>query len=169
MNCSNRAVYGVCARGRDRQIAARESARGTSVALKQALNLYDSYQSSIGECDEQLARVLGKLAAHDGPPADPPNSGRGRPVKVPTFDLGTALYRTCDVDLTRIDGIDVVTALNMVAGASQRVANRLAQSPRMVVVAAGKAPRHWELTIAACPLGSVRPKPSAPRPINWRV
>ena len=79
-------------------------------ALKQALKLYDSYQSSIGECDEQLARVLGKL---------------GRPVKVPTFDLGTALYRTCGVDLTRIDGIGSLL------------------SPLV---------------------GSVRPKPSAPRP-----
>jgi transposase len=84
-------------------------------SLKQALNLYDSYQSSIGECDEQLARVLGKLASYDEPPADPPKSGRGRPVKAPKFDLRTALYRTCGVDLTRIDGIDVGTALKMIA------------------------------------------------------
>lgn len=84
-------------------------------SLKQALHLYDSYQSSIAECDEQLARVLGKLASHDEPPADPPKSGRGRPVKVQKFDLRTALYRTCGVDLTRIDGIDVGTALKMIA------------------------------------------------------
>lgn len=84
-------------------------------SLKQALHLYDSYQSSIAECDEQLARVLGKLATHDEPPQDPPKSGRGRPVKVKKFDLRTALYRTCGVDLTRIDGIDVGTALTMIA------------------------------------------------------
>jgi transposase len=84
-------------------------------SLKQAVNLYDSYQTSIGECDEQLARVLGKLASHDEPPADPPKSGRGRPVKVQKFDLRTALYRTCGVDLTRIEGIDVGTALKMIA------------------------------------------------------
>jgi hypothetical protein len=34
---------------------------------KQAENLYDSYQTSIAECDEQLARVLVRLACHDDP------------------------------------------------------------------------------------------------------
>lgn len=84
-------------------------------ALKQALHLYDSYQSSIAECDEQLARLLGRLACYNEPPKDPPRSGRGRPMKAPKFDLRTALYRTCGVDLTRIDGIDVGTALKMIA------------------------------------------------------
>lgn len=84
-------------------------------ALKQAVNLYDSYQGSIAECDEQLARVLGRLAVHEEPPRDPPKSGRGRPRKVVQFDLRTALYRACGVDLTRIEGIDVGTALKVVA------------------------------------------------------
>lgn len=83
-------------------------------ALKQAVNLYDSYQTSIAECDAQLAQVLGSLAIHDDAP-EPPKSGRGRPVKVEKFDLRKALYRVCGVDLTRIDGIDVGTALKMVA------------------------------------------------------
>src|ERR1017187_9817194 len=54
-------------------------------ALKQAVSLYDSYEISIAECDEQLARVLGRLAVHDDAP-EPPKSGRGRPVKVEKFD-----------------------------------------------------------------------------------
>jgi transposase len=83
-------------------------------ALKQAVNLYDSYQSSIAECDAQLAQVLGRLAVHDDAP-EPPKSGRGRPVKVEKFDLRKALYRACGVDLTRIEGIDVGTALTMIA------------------------------------------------------
>jgi transposase len=83
-------------------------------ALKQAVNLYDSYQTSIAECDAQLAQVLGSLAIHDDAP-EPPKSGPGRPVKVEKFDLRKALYRVCGVDLTRIDGIDVGTALKMVA------------------------------------------------------
>src|ERR1039457_2693258 len=37
-------------------------------ALKQAVNLYDSYQTSIAECDSQLAEVLGLLAIHDDSP-----------------------------------------------------------------------------------------------------
>jgi transposase len=83
-------------------------------ALKQAVNLYDSYQTSIAECDVQLAQVLGRLAVHDDAP-EPPKSGRGRPVKVEKFDLRKALYRACGVDLTRIQGIDVGTALTMIA------------------------------------------------------
>jgi transposase len=83
-------------------------------ALKQAVSLYDSYQTSIAECDEQLAQVLGRLAVHDDAP-EPPKSGRGRPVKVEKFDLRKALYRACGVDLTRIEGIDVGTALTMIS------------------------------------------------------
>lgn len=45
-------------------------------SLKQAVNLYDSYQASIAECDEQLARVLGRLASHEEPPVDPPKGDR---------------------------------------------------------------------------------------------
>jgi transposase len=84
-------------------------------ALKQAVSLYDSYQSSIAECDAQLAEVLARLATFDDAP-EPPKSGRGRrAVKVEKFDLRKALYRTCGVDLTRIEGIDVGTALTMIA------------------------------------------------------
>ncbi len=84
-------------------------------ALKQAVKLYDSYQNSIAECDEELACVLDRLAEHEIP-ADPPRSGLGRPrIKVQKFDLRRALYRACGVDLTRIDGIDVGTAMTMIA------------------------------------------------------
>jgi transposase len=84
------------------------------IALKQAVNLYDSYQSSIAECDAQLAQVLGRLAVHDDAP-ESPKSGRGRPAKVEKFDLCKALYRACGVELTRIEGIGVGTALTMIA------------------------------------------------------
>jgi transposase len=84
-------------------------------ALKQAVSLYDSYQTSIAECDAQLAQVLSRLAVHDDAP-EAPKSGRGRrPVKIEKFDLRKALYRACGVDLTRIEGIDVGTALTMIA------------------------------------------------------
>jgi transposase len=82
---------------------------------KQAVNLYDSYQASIAECDDQLARVLERLAMYDEPAANPPKRGRGRPPKVEKLDLRKALFRACGVDLTRIEGIDVGTALTMIA------------------------------------------------------
>jgi transposase len=84
-------------------------------ALKQAVSLYDSYQGSIAECDAELARVLRGLAVHEASPRDPPKGGAGRPRKAEPFDLRTALYRACGVDLTRIEGIDVGTALKVVA------------------------------------------------------
>lgn len=83
--------------------------------LKQAVNLYDSYRAAIAECEAELARVLEQLAEHDAP-VEAPRSGRGRPrTKIPPFDLRKALYRVCGVDLTRIDGVDVGTAMTMIA------------------------------------------------------
>jgi hypothetical protein len=67
------------------------------------------------ECDEQIGTVLGRLASTDDLPPDPPKSGRGRPVKVQKFELRNALYRTCGVDLTRIEGISGATALKVIA------------------------------------------------------
>ena len=40
---------------------------------------------------------------------------RGRARNAPKFDLRTQLFKMCGVDLTRIDGIDVTTALAVVS------------------------------------------------------
>ena len=82
-------------------------------ALKQALALYDAYGQSLAECDQQLATVLAGLACHEAP-TEPPQR-RGRPRNLTRFDLRAALFRTCGVDLTRIDGIDTGTALKVIA------------------------------------------------------
>jgi transposase len=75
-------------------------------ALKQAVNLYDLYQTAIAECEVQLTRVLGRLASHDDSPVPPRNTWRHSST-VEKDDLRKALCRTCGVDLTLIDGIDV--------------------------------------------------------------
>ena len=82
-------------------------------SLKQALSLYDAYGQAIAECDQQLALVLGRLARYNVAVA-PPNR-RGRPRNVARFDLRRALHCVCGVDLTRVDGIDVATALKVIA------------------------------------------------------
>jgi transposase len=86
-------------------------------SLRQAVSLYDSYQARIAECDERLAQVLGTLASFELPsePSTPTKRGRGRPVKADTFDLRKALHMACGVDLTQIDGIEVGTALKVIA------------------------------------------------------
>ena len=56
---------------------------------------------------------LRRLHAHDGEPAKGKKRGRAR--NAPKFDLRTQLFQMCGVDLTRIDGIDVTTALVVVS------------------------------------------------------
>lgn len=82
-------------------------------ALQQAVALYDAYRAAVMECDARLAQVLEHLACHDAPVE--PARQRGRPRNAAAFDLRTALFRVCGVDLTRIDGIATTTALKVVA------------------------------------------------------
>jgi transposase len=82
-------------------------------ALKQAVSLYDAYDSALEECDRQLQGQLERLFVHEAPPQ--PERKRGRPRNAAKFDLRTALLRVCGVDLTRIDGIETHTALKVIA------------------------------------------------------
>jgi transposase len=81
-------------------------------ALKQALALYDAYGERLLECDRQLQQMLGPLQKHAGEARKPKR--RSQPKNAPAFDLRTYLYGLCGVDLTRIDGIDVTTALKVI-------------------------------------------------------
>jgi transposase len=82
-------------------------------ALKQALALFDFYATQLAECDREIEAQLQCLAIHDGTPAQGKKRGRAR--NAPKFDLRERLFRMCGVDLTRIDGIDVTTALAVVS------------------------------------------------------
>lgn len=82
-------------------------------ALKQAITLYDAYDAAVAECDRQIQAQLERLYRHAAPPE--PERKRGRPRNPTTFDLRTALLRTCGVDLTRINGIETTTALKVIA------------------------------------------------------
>ena len=82
-------------------------------ALRQAVELFDVYGQKLAECDRELERMLALLGHHDGDPGKPKR--RGRAKNAPRFDVRTALFRACGVDLTRIDGIDTTTALKVIA------------------------------------------------------
>lgn len=82
-------------------------------ALKQALALFDFYTSQLAECDQEIEAQLESLAVHQGSPAKGKKRGRAR--NAPKFDLRERLFQMCGVDLTRIDGIDVTTALVVVS------------------------------------------------------
>ncbi len=89
-------------------------------ALKQALDAFDFGQTQVAECDVQIEVQLQQLQTHVGEPAKGKKRSKAR--NAPKFDLRAQLYRMCGVDLTRIDGIDVTTALAVVSevGADMR-------------------------------------------------
>ena len=82
-------------------------------ALKQALALFDFYTAQLAECDGEIERQLHSLHSHDGTPA--PGKKRSRARNAPKFDLRSQLFQMCGVDLTRIDGIDVTTAMTVLS------------------------------------------------------
>lgn len=82
-------------------------------ALKQALDMFDFITGQLIECDAQIEAQLIRLHRHDGTPGK--GKKRTRPRNAPSFDLRTRLFNMCGVDLTRIDGIDVTTALAVLA------------------------------------------------------
>jgi len=82
-------------------------------ALKQALAAFDFVGTQLSECDGEIEQQLQRLQTHDGEPAKGKQRGRSR--NAPKFDLRTQLFKMCGVDLTRIDGIDVTTALAVIS------------------------------------------------------
>lgn len=82
--------------------------------LKQAVELYDFYTQQIKACDDELETKYHTFEC----PIDleqnplPPARQRPRPGKdnAPDFDLRNELYQMAGVDLTQIDGVNVLTA-----------------------------------------------------------
>jgi transposase len=82
-------------------------------ALKQALAGFDFCGTQLAECDSEIEQRLGALHAHEGSPAKGKKRSKSR--NAPRFDVREHLFKVCGVDLTRIDGIDVSTALVIVS------------------------------------------------------
>jgi len=84
--------------------------------LKQAVELYDFYQTKLADCDQQIEAHLKTVADHrkDQEPLNP--KGQSKPKgNAPAFNVRAQLYRITGSDLTRIDGIDAYTALKIVS------------------------------------------------------
>jgi transposase len=91
--------------------------------LRQVLEAYDFYQKQIAACDQELAKYTAAVASREIPEKQdlpegarlllstkPPRRSKSPKKNRPRFDLAAELQRTMGVDLTRIDGIDAVTA-----------------------------------------------------------
>jgi transposase len=85
--------------------------------LQQEVEMYDIYQRRIAECDQQLQKHLAGFADTVPPRAkEEPQKKKGRQNKNnPQFHLADELQRITGVDLTRIDGIDVMVAQTLVS------------------------------------------------------
>jgi hypothetical protein len=85
--------------------------------LQQPIEMYDAYQLRISECDLQLQKHLASLA--DKVATHSPEDKKKKKAKLtknaPRFELSGELQRIAGVDLTRIDGIDVVTAQTLLS------------------------------------------------------
>lgn len=86
--------------------------------LEQALALFDTFHVKIQECDQRLALHLRQFESKAEPDTltlSPKRSSVSRRKNQPHFDLRTELYRLTGVDLTRIDGIDAMTAFTVLS------------------------------------------------------
>lgn len=81
-------------------------------SLKQAVELYDVYNEKLKACEieieQQLARFSAKISIEENPL--PPRKKNSRPKNHPEKDIRSELYQISGVDLTEIEGVDVITA-----------------------------------------------------------
>ncbi len=82
-------------------------------ALQQAVTLYEVYQAQIAACDAQIEQYLASCTAATSEAPPTPGKPRQRTGNPFHFDAHAQLYRLTGVDLTRIDGIDSVSALTI--------------------------------------------------------
>jgi transposase len=81
-------------------------------SMRQAVELYDQYSRHIELCDMELEKNYSVIKCQkSGCQLPPLPKKRVKKIKdKPQFELRTYLYELCGVDLTDIDGIDVLTA-----------------------------------------------------------
>src|ERR1700730_11110101 len=85
--------------------------------LQQEVAMYDTYQQRIAECDQQLQEHLTSFAnIIPLQPEEEHKRKKTKPAKnAPRFELRSELQRISGVDLTRIDGIDVMVAQTLIS------------------------------------------------------
>ncbi len=85
--------------------------------LRQSLKLYETYQREIAECDRAIQAHMQTFDNKIDARADPlPGRKGSKPSgNAPQFDLHSELYRITGVDLTSVDGIDVMTASTVIS------------------------------------------------------
>jgi len=84
-------------------------------ALKQALELFDTYQQKIKECDTQRQLVLTAFEKVADATELAPKPSPSRRKNQPYFDARTLLYQIVGIDLTATDGLQTSSVLTIIA------------------------------------------------------
>jgi transposase len=83
-------------------------------ALKQAVELFKTYQTKIADCDKQIEVDLAKFDKRSSQKQLPLKS-RSRRKNQPHFDARTLLYEMVGTDLTAIDGLSSSSVLTILS------------------------------------------------------
>jgi transposase len=85
-------------------------------ALTQSLELYDTYQAKMLDCDRKLESLMSALSDKAAKPIGKLSRPRvkTKQVNAPSFDVRAALYGVIGVDLTEIHGLGPSLALKLV-------------------------------------------------------
>jgi len=84
-------------------------------ALKQAVELFETYQTKIQECDTEIAAYLATFEKRHDATKPLPRKSKSRRKNQPHFDARTLLYEMSGIDLTAIDGLDSSSILSIVS------------------------------------------------------
>ena len=88
-------------------------------SLRQEYELYQIFRDKIAECDQQIEACLRSFESRldpDQTPLPTYKHGNRKPQgNQPSLDLRTPLYRMIGVDLTAIDGFDVLTVQTIIS------------------------------------------------------
>jgi transposase len=86
--------------------------------LQQALELYDIYTAKIRVCDAEIEQLYGAFEPQVDivtKPLKAPKKNRRKNKNAPGYDLRTYLYQMTGVDLTAIDGLEVLTVQTIIS------------------------------------------------------
>jgi len=85
-------------------------------ALTQSLELYDTYQAKMLDCDRKLESLMSALSDKAAKPIGKLSRPRvkTKQINTPSFDVRAALYGVIGVDLTEIHGLGPSLALKLV-------------------------------------------------------
>lgn len=86
------------------------------LALRHALELWETYQQKVGECDAEVEVIL-KLMQKEQPKPEAPlpkKRTKTRQMNEPKFEVREPLYQILGTDLTQLHGFGPYTALKLV-------------------------------------------------------